>query len=251
VEPQDEFLPRPLRTGNLFEAQYVVASVVSRDEYQVGGEPLAPGDVVVDIGAHIGSFSYLCHRLGSRAIHAYEPDERNFRLLEANVGDLAGVHLSRMAVWRSDGEDPDDLLRQSGPDGMNTGANTVMGAGHAVDFGQQSIAGTAACDRSTGSIPLDRILERFAGVRILKLDCEGSEFPILLTSRMLGRVGRIVAEVHEFGAAMMDGLDRRGRVDGYAEYRLAGLVDWLAWFGFVAGTRPNGSHMYLLDARRS
>ena len=47
-------------------------------------------------------------------------------------------------------------------------------------------------------VSLDSIIGE-SKVRMLKLDCEGSEFPILLTSKKLNQVKEIVGEWHAIG----------------------------------------------------
>jgi hypothetical protein len=98
---------------------------------------------------------------------------------------------------------------------------------------------------------LDAILERFSRVKLLKIDCEGSEFPILLTSRRLDHVERVVGEIHEQEEGIMKVLDPHTRVPGYAAYRVENLVARLESFGFAVTTRLNArQHIYLFDARR-
>jgi len=46
------------------------------------------------------------------------------------------------------------------------------------------------------AVPLDENLSQHDEVRCLKIDAEGSEFPILLTSSVLHRVQEIVGELH-------------------------------------------------------
>ena len=41
-------------------------------------------------------------------------------------------------------------------------------------------------------------------VRLVKLDCEGAEWPILLTSRRLHLIDEIVGEFHEFGGPYLE-----------------------------------------------
>jgi FkbM family methyltransferase len=239
----------PFRVGNRFEADNVYGPIVYLDEYRLSGCRFDPDDVIIDVGAHIGIFSYLCYTKGSRAIHCFEPSDRNFEWLQSNLGSLPGIHLSRAAVWRSDCEQPAELTI-SGPAGENTGANSVLAGGQCIDFAAQTLTGSSAEKRPVGAIPLDQVLERFDRVKVLKIDCEGSEFPILLTSRQLNRVERIVGEVHEIDREMMELLDPGSRVAGYASYRVEDLVSRLQSLGFSVEVRAGQKHMYLLDARR-
>ena len=196
-------------------------------------------------------FSYLCHILGSRAIYSYEPWPDNFDGLQRNLATLPGVHLFRAAVWRSDERTPGGRLVVSGPHGENTGACSVLDGGESVRFlrGHATETGPRA-KRTAKSVPLDAILGRFERVRLLKLDCEGSEFPVLLTSTQLGRVEWLVAEVHEVDEDRMSRLPPASRVSGCLEYRVDRLVGRLRAEGFHVRTHPAGSGMHMLNARR-
>jgi hypothetical protein len=104
---------RRFKAQNAFEAT-IVRSVIQWDEYQVFGQHFRPEDVVIDIGAHIGSFSFACHYLGSRDIHAFEANPTIFARLRHHVSDLPGMYLYNRAVFRSDTPAVYDLLH-SGP----------------------------------------------------------------------------------------------------------------------------------------
>jgi FkbM family methyltransferase len=238
---------RSLAVNDSYDMDNIVPNVVFGDEYRMRGEHFEPGDVVIDVGANIGTFSLLCHLLGSRAIFCYEPGARNFQLLERNVGALPGVHLFQAAVWRSDGNGLQPLILS---EGSNSGAHSVMAAGHVTDFVSQRLLDSSRPGYAATSMPLDAILERFGRVKLLKIDCEGSEFPILLTSQRLDRVERVVGEIHEYEEDFVKVLDPHARVAGYAAYRAEHLVARLGSFGFSVTTRHNDQHIYLFDARR-
>lgn len=226
----------------------VYGPIIHGDEYGLNECRFEPEDVIIDIGAHIGTFTYLCYLKGSRAIHSFEPALRNFAMLQCNVGSLDGVHLYRSAIWRCDCGDDD--LKVSGPHSENTGANSVVAGGRCIDFAHQTFVEDAAESSQVAAAPLDGVLERFDRVKLLKLDCEGSEFPILLTSNGLHRVERAVGEVHEMDEKIMSGLDARSRVDGYPCYRLSDLTSKLESCGFSVSARRGAEHMYFFDARR-
>jgi FkbM family methyltransferase len=241
---------RPLSAGNLFEARNIFGPVFASDEYQIGDTRFDGHDVIVDVGAHIGAFSYLCYTKGARAIYCYEPGGRNFRLLERNLGSLPGVHLSRAAVWRSDRVRPAEL-RLSGPAGENTGASSVLAGGRVVDFHAQTTLELESEPEAVTAIPLDDILESFDRVRLLKVDCEGSEFPILLTSNKLHKVEWIVAEIHEVGERCMELLSPESHIAPYLFYRLEDMVSRLESLGFDVKSRRGESHLHLISARRT
>ena len=72
------------------------------DTTQLAKREIRAGDVVVDVGAHIGYFTLLFARLvGERGrVYAFEPDPDNFALLQANVeaNGYTNVVLEAMAV---------------------------------------------------------------------------------------------------------------------------------------------------------
>jgi FkbM family methyltransferase len=64
-------------------------------------EHLRPGDVFIDIGAHLGYYTMLASLLvGSRGrVVAFEPTPRTRRELSSNTADLANVTIVPMAAW--------------------------------------------------------------------------------------------------------------------------------------------------------
>ena len=148
----------------------------------------APDDVIIDIGAHIGSFAYACLKRGCGQVLAYEPDPLNFAKLKANLSPFAQrVQLFEKAVWRSDAPQRRLPMRQFGR--SDPAANTGLG----------SLAIQGCADAQVETVSLDEILTACnAPVRLLKLDCEGGEYPILYTSKKLAKVQTVVTEYHTF-----------------------------------------------------
>jgi FkbM family methyltransferase len=160
---------RLFRVDTQYEMDNIVVPVVIQDEYQIGTRRFDQADVIIDVGAHIEAFAYLCYTLGSRAIYCYEPAKRNFELLERNLGFLPGVHLSHAAVWRSDRDGPTELLL-SGADGENTGTHSVLAAGRLVNFRTQTLFDPPGQGERVAVVSLDATLGRFDRVKVLKLD---------------------------------------------------------------------------------
>ena len=206
------FALRP-NTSDAIIRQYIW----EHNEYRIP-DTLSSTDLIVDIGAHIGSFSHLCWQRGARQIFAFEPFPENFELCRSNLSSTS-VTLANKAVWRLD-EAPIFLtgfspMHPDGPDpiapgAINTGTPSVFGdTGNAVE-----------------TIALDDIIGD-QKVRILKVDCEGSEFPILLTAQRLKQVQYITGEYH-----LLENWPAPALMPGYTKYTLGDLADRLTALRF-------------------
>ncbi len=170
--------------------------VVGRNEYQLP-DRFAPTDIVIDIGAHIGAFAFAVVERGGRQVWCFEPDRDNCRLAAAHLQpaiDAGWVHVSQKAVWRSDRDD--EQLRFDGYQPFPASFPELQGI---VNTGNGSVLwGTG---EPVEKIALDAVIDEIGAprVRLLKLDCEGAEWPILLTSRRLHLIDEIVGEYHELG----------------------------------------------------
>lgn len=169
--------------------------IVEQNEYNLPED--MRGWRVIDIGTHIGSFTKAAHDRGCRDILAFEASPDNYEVAFENVGKLPGVILVNRAVGRSDARRT-DTVRFGGfvPffDGRtNTGGGDVFAA-----EGEEGI--------EVPCTALDDILS-VGQVDLMKIDCEGSEWPILYTSALLDRVQRICGEYHSLPNHVEDALD--------------------------------------------
>jgi FkbM family methyltransferase len=181
---------------------------------------------------------------------AFEPEIDNFRRLASAAGTYDGVRLYNLAVFRSDLTDA-ATLTHSGYFADNTGGGTVMGGGRQLDYDQQAIEhARSPRARAVPMVALDEILAPLPRVRLMKVDCEGSEFPILMTSRLLDRVDEIVMEYHECEPAVYRQLDPIARLDGFDAYRAGDLRALLEGNGFDVTVTPTSPHFGMLRARR-
>jgi FkbM family methyltransferase len=163
---------------------WVVKETCLDREYERVSVPVEDGWKVLDIGAGVGDFALdTAARHPATRIHAYEPSPESFRLLQENLrlNLLANVIAFQEAIG-------------AGP----TSVTLDVSQPEAV---QHTIAGGA----SAGAIPVPAITLTQALVRLdghcdlLKIDCEGAEYEILLTASgdtLLG-VSRIVMEYHD------------------------------------------------------
>jgi FkbM family methyltransferase len=204
--------------------------------------------VVIDIGAHVGSFTDACARRGAKRVLAFEPEIDNFRRLASAAGTRDGVRVYNLAVFRSDLTDG-VTLTHSGHAAENTGGGTVMGGGRLLDHDRQTVASSSRT-QSVPMVALDEVLGPLPRVRLMKLDCEGSEFPILMTSRLLDRVDEMVMEYHECVPAVYAQLDPVARIDGFDAYRVGDLKAHLEAKGFDVTVTPFTPYIGKLRARR-
>lgn len=152
---------------------------------------------VVDVGAHVGSFTLKIKRWWPEAcVLAAEPDPDSAALFRRNTEGLEGVAFEEAAVLGRPGV-TEARLRQAGranPDG-NAAASSVLETLHPLD---ESRRPATTLVRASSFLEM---LERHAFPRIdlLKLDCEGAEGEILEALRDAGwmeRVGWIRGEWH-------------------------------------------------------
>lgn len=157
------------------------------------------GKTVLDIGAHIGAFSLMAVSKGAARIVACEPASENFALLRNNCAPFPQINCIQRAVWSN--EDlhlPLSWRRNAHPE--NTGGGTVLPFSRIADF---DIMETP--DEEVSRIAFDALVRDLGVVDIVKIDAEGSEYPILLGSTSLAQVREIVGEYHELAGAAESG----------------------------------------------
>lgn len=145
------------------------------DSYQLNHTDVAHA-MVVDIGANLGMFSLRCWELGAQQILAVEANPWVFEGLKQNVERFPNIQIIHAAVWNQDNQ-------QVFIENHHVGSQiNLMGRGDPVQ--------TISLQTLVSHVPHTNM--------ILKLDCEGSEFDILLTSsdQLLRRFQSIHLEIH-------------------------------------------------------
>ncbi len=143
---------------------------------------------VIDIGAHIGTFSIFAAKQAKNVlVYSYEPCPENFSLLKENINlNHLGKNIKpfNLGVWERAGDNKlflDDNYMQ-----LATMCNSKKGG-----------------EKRTISIKCTTLKNIFEDNRInkchfLKIDCEGSEYEILMnaTPECLGKIETVSAELH-------------------------------------------------------
>ena len=164
-----------------------VAEELLADIYGLDAIPFQPGDVVIDIGAHVGMVSmYLAKRWPFLRIDAFEPYRPNYENCSTNLhlNNVSNVRLFKQAVT----VDGRSLILRCLP--SNTGGATAV-------FELPGAQADTPVDSTTLPDILERALAPGQRCRLLKIDCEGMEYEILSHSSALDRVDFLAAEFHE------------------------------------------------------
>ncbi len=141
----------------------------------------AHAGTIVDIGANIGLASlFLSAHYPEACIFSFEPVEENYQILKQNASANGRIRPFRMAISDRVGE---ASFKPSGEE-----AN--FGGGYLEEGGEIKVPCTTLpvfCDE----MGIDRI-------NVLKLDCEGGEYPIIygLDEKFMDRIDSIVGELH-------------------------------------------------------
>ena len=177
-----------LRT--LLDAWVVKETVLDRVYERFFGDQIAADWTILDVGAGLGDFSVSAARRASRGyLHAYEPAPNSAALLRRNleVNGIANVTVFEEAVAGTRGE---VFLEQDVPEAVMF----KLAAGASGEHGG-----------SVAAVTLADAMARLPGERcdLLKMDCEGSEYEILLGAEpaLLDRIDRISIEYHDFDHA--------------------------------------------------
>jgi len=169
--------------------------------YNPKGFEINKNDIVVDIGAHIGTFSLYASQFTSY-IYAFEPVSENYEMLDYNIWNNPSSQytaIEQKAVSNTIGK------RRIGVTSWNTGGNSFYQKGDNSEIVETTT--------------LRAIMRKYKLPRIdfLKMDCEGAEFEILfnIPDRMLKKIGKIAMECHGISPkctihSMADFLIRKG-----------------------------------------
>ncbi len=226
----------------------IAFEVIAEDAYRMHQRRLEESDVVIDIGGYLGFFGLAAHACGSRKIVSFEAQRESFDRLARNYESMPGAEAIDAAVFRSD---PNASEALSHPGTGSTGS-VLFESDSLMQWSDGLVvpAPETANPQQVQSLALDDILEEYDRVRLLKLDCEGSEFPILLTSRLLERVDEIIGECHDIPPDVYQKMTPDAQIRGMSEYRMGDLTLHLEAEGFEVEIVPLGPTLHMFFAMR-
>lgn len=149
--------------------------------------------VIIDIGAHIGSFSlFAAAKYAKSHVYAFEPSSENFKLLNKNIkANNLTKRVSSFNTAVTDGKKKYIMLNL-----------------HPSNLGMHSIVfdynlGEKGTRYKVPTTSLAKIFyeNRIKKCHILKLDCEGAEYGILFATpkNILEKINNIVMEYDDSG----------------------------------------------------
>jgi len=201
--------------------------VALHNEYRIPSS-LTSRDVILDVGAHVGSFSWSCLRRGAGLAVAVEPMPENLERLRVNLSRWGvRVDVIPKAVWLSEGEVDLDQEACHSPGVTSTFTLTRAGTGRTVTTTTLEYLITYAASLSPDGI-----------VRLLKIDAEGGEYPGILLAKNLHLVNSLCGEIH------------RGVSIGDKVYTTQDVIERLQASGFSVTVEQNGPNTDLIWATR-
>lgn len=159
--------------------------------YTSHGFTINEGEVVVDIGAHIGGFALYASEIANKVL-AYEPSPENFAYLKVNIemNDVNNVEACQIAVMDREGDFRLETIKSP-----NTGGCTITSENLPEPCDDRNDDYEAVVVRAT---TLDKVVSEVGKIGFLKMDCEGAEYPILLSTSLstLRKIRVIAMETH-------------------------------------------------------
>lgn len=160
--------------------------IILLEEYSPPGFRIDRGDIVVDIGANRGVFVAYAVMSGAAKILAFEPSGISFQLLTRliNQNRFNQVEPYQKAVSADPG--PVRLYLNS----RHT-RHSIVPPETGADLPQMEV-------EIVDTVSLDEIVEQVGQVDLLKMDCEGAEYQILMSAsdRVFEGISKMVMEFH-------------------------------------------------------
>jgi FkbM family methyltransferase len=166
------------------EAAQCVFEELTKDTYGLEEISFCAGDVVVDIGGHIGMFAiYLGLRFPEIMIHSFEPFRYNFELFSANIkaNAIGNIKLHQLAI-SGDGRKLEMVTNPT-----NSGAATCCS--RTLSFRRLIDIQSKTLDDIFSELGIEKC-------KLLKIDCEGMEHEILTSTTVWNRIEHLRAEFH-------------------------------------------------------
>jgi len=158
---------------------WIKDDMITTDQFKLKDIQFEDGDVVIDIGAHVGIVTaFLAKNNPGITVYAIEPQKENYERLVKTIqaNNLTNVTALNLAITE------DGRRVCMSPLGGNTGGCDMFHKG----------------EPNTDSITLDRLISRhqIEKVKLLKMDCEGAEYEIIHSFQGWDKIEHLAMEFH-------------------------------------------------------
>ncbi|WXG40369.1 MAG: FkbM family methyltransferase [Candidatus Freyarchaeum deiterrae] len=187
LERHEDYYLLRLKDGMKFKVKKIsqisnLAETFIKNQYQRFGQDLK-GKVVLDIGTSIGDTPIYFSRAGAKMVYAYEPDPYSFNLAMDNLklNSISNVKLFEVGVGASKGK----IATKS----FSSSEKVIINV-----------------------LPFSEVIKQVGEVDFLKMDCEGCEFPALLSlsNKELSNIKELVIEYHKNPSQIVEKLKNAG-----------------------------------------
>lgn len=191
----------------------IIAIEINNDCYGTNGIVFQDGDVVLDVGAHVGGFCIpLAHANPGIKIYAIEPQPVNYACLVENikVNNISNIQTFPLAI--TEHGQPIQIFKPKAVPEM-LAHNTASATTYHCD---------SSWDQCTvPSVILDDFWEaqNIRGVKLLKMDCEGAEHFVLPQFKHIKDCEYLSAEFHMWTELRQQGCDM-GRLKRFCQSQL-------------------------------
>jgi len=176
---------------NSLALNLVFYTVFLKDEYDILKRfKLKEHDIIIDIGAHLGFFTIKAAKKAFNGnVYAFEPFSLHYRLLEENIisNNIKNVKFYNQAITDKAGELSFFYTMHGDP-----GDTSLFKINPEEKTFEEKVKSVALKDFF--------IQEKVQKCDFLKLDCEGAEYSILMTTddSTLAKIEKIAMEWHRF-----------------------------------------------------
>jgi len=157
------------------------------DNYdRVEGFAIKEKDVIVDIGAHVGYFTIYAAKKAKRGkVISFEPSKESFKVLKNNlkINNIQNVNVENIGV-------------------RNESGNSILYVDRDNEIGNSMFSNDKNLIKENVQVTsITEIIKKYniKSIDLLKLDCEGAEYEIILKLpiNILNKIKRISMEVHK------------------------------------------------------
>tara|TARA_B110001454_G_scaffold15210_2_gene13676 strand:- start:52414 stop:53298 length:885 start_codon:yes stop_codon:yes gene_type:complete len=166
-------------------------------ETKIIKDEIKSGDIIIDLGAHIGYYTLLFARQSSidGKVFAFEPEPSNFSILEKNI--IANKYKNIIAVQKAVSDSNSQINLWIGQE--SSGANRIYKP-------KQTNTQNFKISK-VNSIKLDDYFmnsEYFDKINFIKMDLEGAEYKALLGMKLLLQKNKKITILTEFSKKSLE-----------------------------------------------